>query len=101
MLRCVVAAEVIFEMMILAQVIDGTVTERGLALLKEAREVMEPHVWMESWPDSLSNADRQLYIDTLDTHIEHCIESWAEVIRDGGSSFVSNVASLRRRAIYL
>ena len=83
MLSC--PAEVIFETMILACVIDGAVGKRELDLLSRTRQTIEPD---DAWPDALSDEDKKLHEDVLDSLIEERCHAWCQCIRDGGSHFV-------------
>ena len=83
MLSC--PAEVIFETMILACVIDGAVGKPELDLLSRTRQTIEPD---DAWPDTLPDEDKKLHEDVLDSLIEERCHAWCQCIRDGGSHFV-------------
>eukprot|EP01043_Picozoa_sp_COSAG02_P008258 COSAG02_NODE_261_length_26663_cov_210.330899_8_plen_192_part_00 len=77
--------EMIFEVMILACVIDGAATHREIALLKQARRIVEPS---DTW-HRLEEDDVELHNAMLDHRVEERVHTWAKTIGDGISIFVS------------
>lgn len=79
------AGEMIFEVMILACVIDGAATHREIALLKQARRTVDPS---DAW-HGLDDDDVELHNAMLDHRVEERVYTWAKTIGDGISIFVS------------
>ena len=79
------SAELIFEVMLLACVIDGGVSHHELGLLSRTRKTIQRP---DAWPSTMSAEDKMLHEDVLDTLIEERSHTWANVIRNGGHSFV-------------
>jgi orotidine-5'-phosphate decarboxylase len=83
-------ADVIFEMMVLACVIDGTVGPRELRLLRRAREVMRPMAPCLLTEEARASEDaRAAHEAAVDSRIEERVCTWAKTIRNATSTFVS------------
>ena len=84
-------ADVIFEMMVLACVIDGTVGPRELRLLRRAREVMRPMApcCLLTEEARAREEARAAHEAAVDSRIEERVCTWAKTIRNATSTFVS------------
>jgi hypothetical protein len=83
-------ADVIFEMMVLACVIDGTVGPRELRLLRRAREVMRPMAPCLLTEEARAREEAgAAHEAAVDSRIEERVCTWAKTIRNATSTFVS------------
>ena len=93
-----VSAELIFEIMLLACVIDGGVSHHEVGLLNRTRQTIQPS---DAWPATMSEAEREVHENVLDTLIEERCRTWAGVIANGGHNFVRNSTLDPTRSISL